>query len=151
MLPLPRRLAKRAGFVSAVEAYGPAVRDLRRNLELSKLDNVINNSKGCGGVMRVAPLGIFNEDPVQAAQNAAEAAAITHTHPLGFISAAVLAFLVSTFTHRDNPQVTKDDFKEALLACYTMLKEKFSEFKEDVEVRSGKELKKSYPVSTYRR
>ena len=33
-------LAKRAGFVSAVEAYGPAVRDLRRNLELAKLDNV---------------------------------------------------------------------------------------------------------------
>ena len=99
------------------------------------LDNVINNSKGCGGVMRVAPLGIFNEDPAQAAQNAAEAAAITHTHPLGFISAAVLAFLVSTFTHRDNPQVTKDDFKEALLACYTMLKEKFSEFKEDVEAQ----------------
>ena len=85
--------------------------------------------------MRVAPLGIFNEDPVQAAQNAAEAAAITHTHPLGFISAAVLAFLVSTFAHRDNPQVAKDDFKEALLACYTMLKEKFSEFKEDVEVQ----------------
>ncbi len=85
--------------------------------------------------MRVAPLGIFNENPVQAAQNAAEAAAITHTHPLGFISAAVLAFLVSTFTHRDNPQVTKGDFKEALLACYTMLKEKFSEFKEDVEAQ----------------
>ena len=33
-------LAKRVGFVSAVEAYGPAVRDLRRNLELAKLDNV---------------------------------------------------------------------------------------------------------------
>ena len=33
-------LAKRAGFVSAVEAYGPAVRDLRRNLELARLDNV---------------------------------------------------------------------------------------------------------------
>ena len=33
-------LAKRVGFVSAVEAYGPAFRDLRRNLELAKLDNV---------------------------------------------------------------------------------------------------------------
>ena len=33
-------LARRAGFVSAVESYGPAVRDLRRNLEAARLDNV---------------------------------------------------------------------------------------------------------------
>ena len=33
-------LARRAGFVSAVESYGPAVRDLRRNLEDARLDNV---------------------------------------------------------------------------------------------------------------
>lgn len=33
-------LARRAGFVSAVESYGPAVRDLRRNLESARLDNV---------------------------------------------------------------------------------------------------------------
>lgn len=33
-------LARRAGFVSAVESYGPAVRDLRRNLDSAGLDNV---------------------------------------------------------------------------------------------------------------
>lgn len=33
-------LARTTGFVSAVEAYGPAVRDLRRNLELTKTNNV---------------------------------------------------------------------------------------------------------------
>jgi 23S rRNA (uracil1939-C5)-methyltransferase len=33
-------LARRVGFVSAVESYGPAVRDLRRNLESARLDNV---------------------------------------------------------------------------------------------------------------
>ena len=33
-------LARRCDFVAAVEAYGPAVRDLRRNLEINKLDNV---------------------------------------------------------------------------------------------------------------
>lgn len=33
-------LARRAGFVSAVESYGPAVRDLRRNLEHAELGNV---------------------------------------------------------------------------------------------------------------
>ena len=33
-------LARRAGAVYAVESYGPAVRDLRRNLDLARLDNV---------------------------------------------------------------------------------------------------------------
>lgn len=33
-------LARKVGFVSAVESYGPAVRDLRRNLEMARLDNV---------------------------------------------------------------------------------------------------------------
>ena len=33
-------LARRVGFVSAVESYGPAVRDLRRNLERAGLANV---------------------------------------------------------------------------------------------------------------
>lgn len=33
-------LARLAGFVSAVESYGPAVRDLRRNLEQAGIDNV---------------------------------------------------------------------------------------------------------------
>jgi 23S rRNA (uracil1939-C5)-methyltransferase len=33
-------LARRAAFVSAVESYGPAVRDLRRNLERANLENV---------------------------------------------------------------------------------------------------------------
>lgn len=33
-------LARRCDFVAAVEAYGPAVRDLRRNLEINRIDNV---------------------------------------------------------------------------------------------------------------
>lgn len=33
-------LARRCEYVAAVEAYGPAVRDLRRNLEIARLDNV---------------------------------------------------------------------------------------------------------------
>ncbi|MDO4807368.1 MAG: 23S rRNA (uracil(1939)-C(5))-methyltransferase RlmD [Coriobacteriales bacterium] len=33
-------LAERAGWVAAVESYGPAVRDLRRNLDAAGLDNV---------------------------------------------------------------------------------------------------------------
>lgn len=33
-------LAQHAGWVAAVESYGPAIRDLRRNVDAAKLDNV---------------------------------------------------------------------------------------------------------------
>lgn len=33
-------LARRCAYVAAVESYGPAVRDLRRNLEAARIDNV---------------------------------------------------------------------------------------------------------------
>lgn len=35
-------LARRAGFVAAVEAYGPAVRDLRRNVEAAGLEDAVD-------------------------------------------------------------------------------------------------------------
>ena len=63
--------------------------------EMGRMEQPINSSKGCGGVMRVAPMGLFLVDPDRAARVAAMAAAITHGHPLGYISAAALAFIVN--------------------------------------------------------
>lgn len=55
----------------------------------------INDSKGCGGVMRVASLGLWAaRDLSGAIQLAAEAAAITHGHPSGYWSAGALAGIV---------------------------------------------------------
>jgi len=55
----------------------------------------INDSKGCGGVMRVAPLGLVPKwQPTEAAEVAARAAALTHGHPSGYLSAAALAAMV---------------------------------------------------------
>ena len=56
----------------------------------------INNSKGCGGIMRVAPVGLFHwREPLQKIDSiAAEAAAITHGHSLGYMPAAVLAHIL---------------------------------------------------------
>lgn len=53
----------------------------------------INTSKGCGGVMRVAPIGFTSEAwmPMTAAALGAEAAALTHGHPMGWLSAAMLS------------------------------------------------------------
>lgn len=55
----------------------------------------INNSKGCGGVMRVAPLGLVRPwTPEQAFDSAVRAAAITHGHPSGFWSAGAMGAMV---------------------------------------------------------
>jgi ADP-ribosylglycohydrolase len=54
----------------------------------------INDSKGCGGVMRVAPIGYFF-DKDQAFKHGCASAAITHGHPLGYLSAGALAYLMS--------------------------------------------------------
>ena len=59
-------------------------------------EDPINNSKGCGGVMRVAPVGLIPElTPTRAFDLAARSAAQTHGHPSGYVSAGVLAALVS--------------------------------------------------------
>lgn len=58
----------------------------------------LNDRKGCGGLMRVAPIGLFfgsGEGQLPKIDLlAAEAAAITHGHELGYLPAAVLAHIV---------------------------------------------------------
>ena len=53
-----------------------------------------NNCKGCGGVMRVAPAAFFETDIEAIDMLAAQCAAITHGHPLGYQPASVLAHVV---------------------------------------------------------
>lgn len=54
----------------------------------------INDSKGCGGVMRAAPIGYFF-DADQAFDHGCSSAAITHGHPLGYLSAGAMSYLIS--------------------------------------------------------
>lgn len=60
------------------------------------MENAINDSKGCGGVMRVAPIGLVTErfTHQETFQLAAEAAASTHGHPSGYLSAGTMAAMV---------------------------------------------------------
>lgn len=60
------------------------------------ISHPINDSKGCGGVMRVAPIGLVSKklEPEQTFQLAAEAAACTHGHPSGYLSAGAMAAMV---------------------------------------------------------
>lgn len=53
----------------------------------------LNDSKGCGGVMRAAPAGLIGvADPFELG---CEVAAITHGHPTGYLAAGFLATMVA--------------------------------------------------------
>lgn len=52
-----------------------------------------NDSKGCGGLMRVAPVGLMDvRDPYEVG---CSTAAITHGHPTGQVAAGFLALLIA--------------------------------------------------------
>jgi ADP-ribosyl-[dinitrogen reductase] hydrolase len=55
-----------------------------------------NHSKSCGGIMRVAPTGIFHAgNPAQSLQLGAIAARLTHGHLPGYLSSGVFAAIVA--------------------------------------------------------
>ncbi|VDN49251.1 ADP-ribosyl-(Dinitrogen reductase) glycohydrolase [Petrocella atlantisensis] len=61
---------------------------------MGTIQEPLNDSKGCGGVMRVAPIGLFLE-PDMAFGMAMECAALTHGHPTGYIASGALAYLIA--------------------------------------------------------
>ncbi len=65
-----------------------------RGEEMGAMRRPLNDSKGCGGVMRVAPVGLVAEDEEQAFSLGCEAAAITHDHPSGYYSAGCFAAII---------------------------------------------------------
>lgn len=72
--------------------------------KMGSVRNPINDSKGCGGVMRVAPVGLFFKDISKISQTdmiSAEASAITHGHELGYIPSACFAHIVNLVSHSD--------------------------------------------------
>ena len=94
-----------------------------------------NNSKGCGGIMRTAPVALYGAvwrdtpegDPLEGRISnikdvdmlAADAAEITHQHPLGWLSSALEAHVIYRIMQKDCPAV--DDFKAYLSEGYDML------------------------------
>jgi len=64
---------------------------------LGTMTDPINNSKGCGGVMRAAPVGLFEIYSVF--ETGCEIAALTHGHPSGYLSAGFLAELIHHLIH----------------------------------------------------
>ncbi len=64
------------------------------------------NSKGCGAVMRVAPIGyLYQHDLAKLRQVAAASAMATHLHPAAQLGAMAAAFLVKLALDRVPPEV----------------------------------------------
>lgn len=77
-----------------------------RSGKTGTIDEPINDSKGCGGVMRVAPVGLYFALKGRQVENpdlvGAEVAAITHGHELGYIPAAALTHMINILIHEDS-------------------------------------------------
>ena len=80
---------------------------------------VSNDSKGCGGVMRVAPIGIFAaaHPTVLNLENAGNlagyAAEITHKHPLSSYSSMALAMLITEIMADE--EIDRDRFRYVII------------------------------------
>lgn len=105
--------------LTALETRGP---------EIDKIEDFIadpiNESKGCGGVMRVAPLALkFHGNVRWLASEAAQIAAITHSHSLGYIPAAMLVYIINRITYPDSEM----SLKEIVLEARNAMKDMYSD------------------------
>jgi ADP-ribosyl-[dinitrogen reductase] hydrolase len=85
---------------------------------LGTINNTVNYSKGCGGMVRVAPVGLYVE-PDAVFDLACEIAAITHGHPTGYIAAGCFAQIISFIIYGA-------DISESIEKTVTILKTKDS-------------------------
>ena len=96
---------------------------------------VVNNSKGCGGIIRVAPLALFTANPkmdidtplyiTNSARESGEIAELTHKHPLGYIPAAFLSALIQKLMPYS--YLSKTHLKECVVDCMSLMEEIYPE------------------------
>ena len=105
----------------------------------------INHSKGCGGVMRVAPWGLFLQGEERLGEGGQDAsmtwlvregagmAALTHGNPLGWIPAGVLCYLVSrcAFDVPEGAANPRDELDAIVTDAIRLLPTWFPEVPED--------------------
>ena len=92
------------------------------------IEEPINDSKGCGGIMRVAPIGLYAKKAEDAGKTAAEVSAITHGHPLGIIPSYIFSTLIY-YLVRENNDIT------------TALKKAIKNYKKNFNIYSSKDNK----------
>lgn len=94
-----------------------------------------NNSKGCGGVMRIAPIPLLAVadggimDIETADRLAGGAAELTHQHALGYIPAALVAHVIYRLVQDEHPnrETCKEYIREGLGLISEMYSERVNE------------------------
>lgn len=91
---------------------------LRACESLLRNEEVTNNSKGCGGIMRVSPMALLNAGYAsrneggysieELAEAGGEIAECTHRHPLGFLPASLLTVLLYKLVPMSPKQVREE-------------------------------------------
>lgn len=104
LMHVPQLFARRAPGITCLSAISG---------QMGTIEEPANNSKGCGGIMRVAPLGMHShrKDMRVLDREGAALAALTHGHSLGYMPAAMLTHIVSLLVHepqRSLPEVIED-------------------------------------------
>lgn len=114
LLGIPEIYSRRAPGVTCLSALGSG--------KVGTIENPINDSKGCGGVMRVAPIGLMFANGIflKVTRNeidklGAKAAAITHGHELGYIPAAALVHIIDFLVRNDRYTIV-DAVADSVLA-----------------------------------
>ena len=100
-------------ILHASRAPGMTCLSALRSGERGSPDDRLNNSKGCGAIMRVAPIGLIGNAFADPFALAAEAGALTHGHPSGYLSAGAFASIISALVNgvplRDAIDVARDE------------------------------------------
>lgn len=93
---VPGLYVRRAPGMTCLSALKSRKEQWKKNVHIADfIADPLNDSKGCGGVMRVAPLGFLHfMKPDRVATESAQVAAITHSHPLGYMPAAMLGYII---------------------------------------------------------
>ena len=94
-----------------------------------------NNSKGCGGVMRIAPIPLYgaveNRLSIEEADLlSGKAAELTHLHPLGFIPAALMAHVIYRLALDEQP--SHEGLKQYIREGMSMMKTLYPQYPDDL-------------------
>jgi len=77
------------------------------------IENPINPSKGCGSIMRMAPVGLIYSDPQFVFKTGCEIGALTHGHPSGYLAAGYFATLI--FLLKSGEQLKEAIYKASVI------------------------------------
>lgn len=133
-----------------------------RSGKAGTIEHPINDSKGCGGIMRIAPVGLLYSDPHIAFKTGCELAAISHGHATGYLSsgafAAIISFLNSGYSLIDTISSTipilksysnHEETLEAIMMAVKLSEQQKPSFQKIGELGQGWIAEEALSISLY--